>query len=203
MLTRSLTGSGRTLGRRRPERHRYAPRGSLRSRCETPGPRSARSAHMKITRLSISTALPFVATALAFASIPVFASAVAPARATPLVSELVLRDLLLKPSGIVFGMHPTKARVVLTAAAAVPLKVCQFGTTFSTYWEGGCRRLVGRPLALPTSGGAVHIGFRVLPSGGRTTRVAALDVRWHCVDHYFAVLRGETVVRRPRPIFDC
>ena len=47
-----------------------------------------------------------------------------------------------------------------------PLKVCELGTTFSTYWKGGCRRLGGPQMALPTSGGAVHIGFRVLPSSG-------------------------------------
>jgi hypothetical protein len=56
---------------------------------------------------------------------------------------------------------------------------------------------------LPTSGGAVHIGFRVQPSSGRPTRVTALRVRWHCVDHYFGLLHGTTVVRNPSPIFDC
>jgi hypothetical protein len=100
-------------------------------------------------------------------------------------------------------MHPTEARIIVSAAAAAPLTVCQFGTTFSTHWKGGCRRLAGRPLALPTSGGATHIGFRVLPSTGRTTRVVALRVRWHCVDHYFALLRGKTYVRTGSPTFDC
>jgi hypothetical protein len=100
-------------------------------------------------------------------------------------------------------MHPTEARIMITATAVTPLKVCQFGTTFSVYWKGGCRLLVGRPLALPTSGGAVHIGFRVQPSSGRPTRVTALRVRWHCVDHYFGLLHGTTVVRNPSPIFDC
>ncbi len=118
-------------------------------------------------------------------------------------STVVLRDFPLKPSGILFGMHPTEARIIVIAAAAAPLKVCQFGTTFSTYWTGGCRRLVGRPMALPTSGGAVHIAFRVLPSNRRPTRVMALRVRWHCVDHYFSLLRGNTVVRSASPVFDC
>ena len=98
-------------------------------------------------------------------------------------ASVVLRDFLLKPSGILFAMHPTEARIVVSAAAAGPLKVCQLGTTFLTYWKGGCRRLGGPQTTLPTSGGAVHIGFRVLPSSGRPTRVIALRVRWHCVDH--------------------
>ncbi len=118
-------------------------------------------------------------------------------------ASVVLRDFLLKPSGILFGMHPTEARIIVSAAAAAPLKVCQFGTTFSTYWKGGCRRLGGPPMALPTSGGAVHIGFRVLPSSGHPTRVMTLRVRWHCVDHYFALVQGQTVVRSASPVFDC
>jgi hypothetical protein len=118
-------------------------------------------------------------------------------------STVVLRDFLLKPSGILFGMHPTEARIVVIATALAPLKVCEVGTTFSTYWNGGCRRLVGRPMALPTSGGAVHIGFRVMPSSGRPTRVRTLRVRWHCVDHYFGLLRGTTAVRAVTPTFDC
>jgi hypothetical protein len=136
----------------------------------------------------------------------VFATPPSPARATPLpaarveVSEVVLRDFLLKPSGVLLGMHPTEARIVVMATVAAPLKVCQFGTTFSRHWKGGCRRL---PVALPTSGGAIHIGFRVLPKNGHTTRVVALRVRWHCLDHYFAFLRGTTVVRSTRPNFDC
>jgi hypothetical protein len=117
-------------------------------------------------------------------------------------ASVVLRDFLLKPSGILLGMHPTEARIVVSAAAAAPLKVCQLGTTFSTYWKGGCR-LLGAQVTLPTSGGAVHIGFRVLPWNGRPTRVMALQVRWHCVDHFFSLLRGKTVLRRASPVFDC
>ena len=127
-----------------------------------------------------------------------------PTRGTdPSASAVVVRDFLLKPSGILFTMHPTEARIMITATAVTPLKVCQFGTTFSVYWKGGCRRLVGRPLTLPTSGGAVHIGFRVPPSSDRLTRVIALRVRWHRVDHNFGLLHGKTVVRSTRPIFDC
>jgi hypothetical protein len=118
-------------------------------------------------------------------------------------ASVVLKNFLLKPSGILFAMHPTEARIIVIAIAAAPLKVCQFGTTFSTHWKGGCRRLVGPQIALPTSGGAVHIGFRVLPSNGRPTRVMALRVRWHCLDHYFGLLRGKTVVRSSLPVFDC
>ena len=126
-----------------------------------------------------------------------------PSSARGPASTVTLRTFRLEPAGILFGMHPTEARIVVSAAAAGPLKVCQFGTTFSHYWQGGCRRLGERPLALPTSGGAVHVGFRVLPANGRATRLTALRVRWHCVDHYFALLRGNTRVRVPRPAFDC
>jgi hypothetical protein len=123
-------------------------------------------------------------------------------RSHPSSSAVVLGRFLLRPSGILFELHPTEARITLVVAAEAPLKVCQLGTTFSTHWKGGCRRMAERPLALPTSGGAVHIGFRVLPSNGRATRVMALRVRWHCVDHYFALMRGKTEVRSTSPVFD-
>jgi hypothetical protein len=120
------------------------------------------------------------------------------------VSTVTLRAFQLKPSGLLFGMHPTEARIVITATAASPLKVCQLGTTFSRNWKGGCRKLEARPLMLPTSGGPVHIGFRVLPWNGNATRVSTLRVRWHCVDHYFVLLRGSaTHVRNPKAVFDC
>lgn len=119
------------------------------------------------------------------------------------VSTVTLNAVRLEPSGILFGMHPTEARIVITATPAAPLKVCQLGTTFSRNWKGGCQKLDARPLMLPTSGGAVHIGFRVLPWNGRTTGVAVLRVRWHCVDHYFSLARGTTLTRPPHAIFDC
>lgn len=100
-------------------------------------------------------------------------------------------------------MHPTEARITLTATAAAPLKVCELGTTFSRYWRGGCRRLAKPPLRLPTSGGAVHVGFRVLPLDGQETRVTALRVRWHCVDHNFGLSRGKSDVPAATPLFDC
>ena len=118
-------------------------------------------------------------------------------------SAVTLRSFGLERDGILFGMHPTEARIVVSAVAAAPLKICQLGTTFSHNWKGGCRRLAGRPIALPTSGGAVHVGFRVLPANGHVARLTALSVRWHCVDHYFALLRGNTRVRVPRAVFDC
>jgi hypothetical protein len=120
------------------------------------------------------------------------------------VSTVTLSAFQLKPSGLLFGMHPTESRIVITAIAAAPLKVCQQGTTFSRNWTGGCRKLNARPLMLPTSGGAVHIGFRVLPWNGNTTRVSTLRVRWHCVDHYFALSRGSTTLAHTtHAIFDC
>jgi hypothetical protein len=180
--------------------------------------------HAAITRPSISVALFLLATGTALAATQRFTPEPSSTRAIPpprasattalalvpghargndaTISVVVLRDFLL-PSGILFTMHPTEARIRVIATAAAPLKICQLGTTFSTYWKGGCRRLVGRPLALPSSGGAVHVGFRVLPSNGRPTQVTVLRVRWHCVDHSFGLLRGNTVVRSPSPIFDC
>ncbi|MDX6436945.1 MAG: hypothetical protein QOK34_1779 [Gaiellaceae bacterium] len=123
---------------------------------------------------------------------------------TPPPSAVVtFRGFSLARSGILLAMHPTEARIALTATAAAPLKVCELGTTFSSYWQGGCRRLAARPLRLPTSGGAVHVGFRILPLDGRETSVTALRVRWHCVDHYFALVRGKSDVPTAAPVFDC
>jgi hypothetical protein len=121
----------------------------------------------------------------------------------PGISSVAFPEFSLARSGILLGVHPTEARITLTATAAGPLKVCELGTTFSSYWHGGCLRLAGRPLRLPTSGGAVHVGFRILPVAGRETHVTALRVRWHCVDHYFALLRGKSDVAAATPLFDC
>jgi hypothetical protein len=126
------------------------------------------------------------------------------AQAALLVASVTLGAFQLKPSGILFGMHPTEARIAISARAGAPLRVCELGTTFSRNWQGGCLKLGRRPLMLPTSGGAVHVGFRVLPATGRLTTVFALRVRWHCVDHYFAFLPGDTkLARSPEPVFDC
>jgi hypothetical protein len=124
-------------------------------------------------------------------------------RIRPAASVVTLGSFLLEPSGIRFGMHPTEARITITAKAVALLKVCQVGTTFSSHWKGGCRRLGGGQLALPTSAGAVHVGFRVLPWDVDVTRVAGLRVRWHCVDHYFSLLPGRTQIRNVRPLLDC
>jgi hypothetical protein len=121
----------------------------------------------------------------------------------PAELQVVLGAFVLEPSGIRLSMHPTEARITISVTAASPLKVCEVGTTFSRHWSGGCRRLGRRPLALPTSGGAVHIGFRVAPSNRRLTRVSRLVVRWHCVDHFFVLGHGATRVHATRPIFDC
>jgi hypothetical protein len=56
-------------------------------------------------------------------------SAHTPRQSYAAASAVVLKDLLLKPSGILFGMHPTEARIMIIAAAASALKVCQFGST--------------------------------------------------------------------------
>jgi hypothetical protein len=125
------------------------------------------------------------------------------AQQTPSTSQVTLRAFVLPPSGLLFSLHPTEARIVLTATASEPLKVCEDGTTFSRHWTGGCRRLARLMLALPTSGGAVHVGFRVMPSGAAATRVTILTVRWHCVDHDFIVVPGSTRGGHGSPTFDC
>jgi hypothetical protein len=121
----------------------------------------------------------------------------------PAISQMTLRAFVLRPQGLLVSLHPTEARIVVTAIATESLRVCEDGTTFSRYWNGGCRRLGRLPLALPTSGGAMHVGFRVMPSSAAGTRVAILRVRWHCVDHDFIVVRGATRVGRASPSFDC
>jgi hypothetical protein len=112
---------------------------------------------------------------------------------------------LVPPHGIVLWMHPTQARIVVSVGpSGGRLKVCEVGTTFSYYWRGGCRRFVGGHAVLPSSGGAVHIGFRIVPTGKRAVKVDQLHVRWHCVDHLFVVQRGSTKARlRGQVVFDC
>ena len=125
----------------------------------------------------------------------------APAR--PSISQVVLRNFVLQPSGVLFSFHPTEARILVTAGANQRLKVCEDGTTFSSHWQGGCRPLTRLPLQLPTSGGAVHVGFRVMPLRAAATRVTILRIRWHCVDHDFVIVRGATQLERASPTFDC
>lgn len=112
--------------------------------------------------------------------------------------------MLIPPHGITLWMHPTAARIVLAGTADGRLKVCEVGTTFSYYWRGGCRKFIGGRVKLPTSGGAVHIGFRVIPIAGHSVQVQRLHVQWHCVDHFFLLQRGVTKARlRASPVFDC
>lgn len=125
------------------------------------------------------------------------------ARPAPLISQVILRGFVLRPSGLLFSFHPTEVRIVLTAVANERLTVCEDGTTFSHYWNGGCRTLARLPLALPTSGGAVHVGFRVMPSRAAAAHVTTLRVRWHCVDHAFIIIRGATRTSPVSPSFDC
>jgi hypothetical protein len=117
-------------------------------------------------------------------------------------STVTLRPFTLQPSGISFGVHPTRARITITATAASPLEVCQSSTSFAGAWKGGCRRLTTEPLALPSAGN-LHVGFRVQPANDQPTRVTALHLQWHCVDHYFALTRGTTRVDATTPAFDC
>ena len=124
-------------------------------------------------------------------------------QATVSTSEVTVGDFTLKPRGLLFSFHPTEARIVVSAVASKPLQVCEDGTTFSRYWKGGCRTLGRAPLKLPTSGGAVHVGFRVKPTGRAAAHITTLRVRWHCVDHAFIIVRGATTVGRAVPTFDC
>jgi methionine-rich copper-binding protein CopC len=125
------------------------------------------------------------------------------AQQKPSTSKVTLRAFVLRPSGLLFSLHPTEARIVVNATANEALRVCEDGTTFSRHWAGGCRKLTRLPVALPTSGGAVHVGFRVMPSGATAARVTMLTVRWHCVDHDFILVHGNTRVRNVTPTFNC
>jgi hypothetical protein len=69
-----------------------------------------------------TTPPPVASTALALV-VPVYTTR----RSHASASAVILRNFLLKPSGILFGMHPTEARIMIIAAAAAPLKVCPFG----------------------------------------------------------------------------
>ena len=128
-----------------------------------------------------------------------------PATAHPPVSRIVLAGFTLRPRGVVFFMHPTEARVTLSATTDALLKACQVSSAAFPFhtWKGGCRHLGHRPLALPSSGGFSHIGFRLAPADGHPAEIARLVVRWHCVDHFFVLEHAGTRVRVPRPIFDC
>lgn len=128
-----------------------------------------------------------------------------PVAAHPSVSQVVLSGFTLRPRGVVFFVHPTDARIRLAATTNAVLKVCQVSSAAFPFhtWKGGCRRLGRRTLALPSSGGFSHIGFRLAPADGRPAELRRLVVRWHCVDHFFALEHGATRVQVPRPIFDC
>lgn len=47
------------------------------------------------------------------------------------------------------------------------------------------------------------IGVVLAPPNGRPVRISRLDVRWHCVNDFFALERRSTRVRLPRPVLDC
>ena len=106
-------------------------------------------------------------------------------------AALLAAVTLVPPNGITLWMHPTAARIVVSVTPkAVKLKACEVGTTFSFYWRGGCRQFVGGRLTLPTSGGAVHVGFRIVPGADHPVQVEQLRVQWHCVDHFFLLKPG-------------
>jgi hypothetical protein len=124
------------------------------------------------------------------------------AAAHPSVSRVVLGAFTLRQPGIVFFLHPTEARITLVATTSTPLRVCEEAFPFHI-WKGGCRHLGDRLLALPSSGGFSHIGFRLAPADDRSAKIGSIVVRWHCVDHFFALEHPATRVRIQRPIFDC
>lgn len=118
-------------------------------------------------------------------------------------SSVTLSEFSLEPAGVSFTMHPSAARIVLAARASAMLEVCQSGTSFAGSWSGGCRRMAHGRLALPSSGGLLHVSFRVVPLLRQTTPVASLVIRWHCIDHAFALDAGATRVRGEGATFDC
>ncbi len=124
------------------------------------------------------------------------------AAGSPWFSQATLWSFTLKPSGIVLQLHPTEARIKVSVTASGPLKACEYrgswGSPFSKHW-GRCLKLGRQAVALPSSGGAIHVSFLVVPTGGRATRVTVLLLRWHCVDHYFEVKPGTTRVRLSQP----
>ena len=121
-------------------------------------------------------------------------------------SQATLRSFTLKPSGIVLQLHPTEARIRVSVTASGPLKACEYrgswGSPFSNHWSR-CLNLGQQVVALPSSGGAIHVSFLIVPTGGQATHVTALVLRWHCVDHYFDVKPGATRARPSHPTFDC
>lgn len=118
-------------------------------------------------------------------------------------SLVTLTQFTVPPDGIAFFMHPTQAPIVLAVSTEAKLKVCEVGTTFSTYWHGGCRRLPNGVLALPSSGGAMHVGFRIRPATKSPTPVNHLRIQWHCVDHFYVQQGGGTAGPKALPRFDC
>jgi hypothetical protein len=122
----------------------------------------------------------------------------------PSTSLAAVGSFILPPHGIALWMHPTQAPITITVSAVGRLEVCEVGTTFSTYWRGGCRSLRRGKFALPSSGGAVHVGFWIRAVSANAVRVERLRVRWHCVDHFFLLQRAGTHVRLAAPVvFDC
>jgi hypothetical protein len=121
-------------------------------------------------------------------------------------SQVIFRPFTLEPSGIVIQLHPTQARIRVSVTATGPLKACEYrdswGSPFSKHWSH-CLNLSQQPLALPTSGGAIHVSFLIVPTGGHAMRVKALLLRWHCVDYYFDLKARATRVRTSKPKFDC
>ena len=121
-------------------------------------------------------------------------------------SQTTLRAFTLKPAGIVLQLHPTEARIRVNVTASGPLKACEYrgswGSPFSQHWSR-CLNLGSQVVALPSSGGAIHVSFVIVPTGGQATHVTALLLRWHCVDHYFDLKPGATRVHASQPTFDC
>ncbi|MGZ4357678.1 MAG: hypothetical protein ACXVRZ_14990 [Gaiellaceae bacterium] len=121
-------------------------------------------------------------------------------------SQATFQSFTLEPSGIVLQLHPTEARINVSVTASRPLKACEYrgswGSPFSKHWSR-CLNLAQQVVALPSSGGAIHVSFLIVPTSGQATYVTALVLRWHCVDHYFEVKPGATRVRPSQPTFDC
>jgi hypothetical protein len=121
----------------------------------------------------------------------------------PTESHFSLADFSLAGLGIEFELHPNGRPILVSASGGARLQVCEVGSSFANFWHGGCRRLTGRPLALPATNGLMHVAFRVVGTPGAATRVKELRLRWHCVDHDFGFFPGRTKASRTQPVFDC
>src|SRR5437588_5714125 len=98
-------------------------------------------------------------------------------------SSAEFADFTLVSPGVVFELHPANSPILMSAAADRPLKVCPVGTSFESAWRHGCRALAETPRRLPTTSGAIHVLFRVVPSKGKVSRAKRVSLQWTSRHH--------------------